>query len=264
MATFSDLVMKAYDIYGSNLGIKSVRLPLVQGGNRFVDLRDFHFFLKDEPLPSKVWKERDEAMKAGKIQHCVPFRGGFYSYTNGKQYDTVDEWYEAIADGFYGEVHPPMEDVLLYGRRRADGLAYELTYGEMVEKLSELLSGTLYERKPDSWDTLAMTKGFPTLGRKGLKLYYKDPQLNHIIKTCIVRNENYVPKWTPEMPRYVVPISNPTGDRNQPVFRLAATVAEIHPHLSLEHVYLETLKKFEGYMFPQRALVPLSDLLLKE
>lgn len=260
MTTLNELVMKAYDAYGSTLGIKSVSLPLVQGGNRFVDVRDFHFFLKDEPLPSNVWTERNEAMKAGKIQHCVPFRGGFYSYTNGKQYESLDDWYKFAAVPIYGETLPPMKTVLLYGRRKTSGLAYELTFGEMVEKLNELLSIKLYQPEADSWDTLA--KVFPHgVGRKGLKLYYKDPELNAILKTSIVKNDSYVAKWTPELPRYVVPVLNPKGDGTQPVFRLAASVSEIHPHLLLNDIYLEGSKQFEGYPSNHRVLVPLTELL---
>jgi hypothetical protein len=260
MTTLNELVMKAYDAYGSTLGIKSVQLPLVQGGNRFVTVRDFHFFLKDEPLPSRMWTERNEAMKAGKVQHAIPFKGGIYSYTNGNQYETLDHWYKSAATYIYGDSLPPMETVLLYGRRNSNGLAYELTYGEMVQKLNELLSVNIYQKEADSWDTLA--KVFPHgVGRKGLKLYYKDPELNYIVKTAVMKNAVYVVGWTPDKPRYVVPARSKQADGNQHAFRLTATVSEIHPHLLLEDVYLEGTKKLEGCLFPTTVLIPLAELL---
>ena len=263
MATFNDIVKKAYDYYGTSLGIKSVQLPIQQGTNNFHYIGDFHFFLKDEPLalnkPGVQYKNRMD----GKAPHCNPFRDRFYCYTNGKSYDTLDDWYMDVGTPLYGEVLPPLTDVLRYGRRMLNGLAYELSYDEMVEKLTELTTMPLYKKEDDSWDTLA--KAFPKrVGRKGLKLYYKDPELDSLIMTYVMKNgTSVVADWNPSMPRYVVPIQNKSGDGKSPVYRYTTSVSEIHPHLLLDDIYLEGLKHFEGHTLHHRALIPLSELLAK-
>lgn len=261
MPTVNDIVLKAYDIYGSSLGIKSVVLPKANKPNLFLRISDFYFFLKDEPLPAKTWEEQDKLKNAGKISHCVPFRGGFYCYTNGKQYKTLADWYCDNGRPLYGKSLPPLEEVLLYGRRNQNGLAYELTYTQLLEKLNTLLSGKLYEQEANSWDTLV--KMLPRgIGRNGLKLYYKDPELNAILKTAILKNQS--PDWTPEMPRYVVPIRNKYGDGQQPIFRYTNSVDEVHPSLSLDNIFIETHKIFDEYKLSQTVLVPLMELLPKE
>jgi hypothetical protein len=261
MATFNDLVKKAYDIYGSSMGIKSVLLPTAKNVNQFITLKDFHFFLKDEPLPPDTWKERQALKDQGKAHHAIPFREGFYDYTVGKQYATLEEWYEDIKQSYYGENAPKMEDVLLYGKRmgsRYNHLSYELTYGDMVEKLTELTSVKTYDTQLDSWDELV--KSFPErVNPRGLKIYYKDPELNVLVRTSLFAAKLRY-NWDPSKPKYVVAVQNKTAP-DAPVVREADTVSAIHPSLSLEDIYLETYKKFDGYTLQHRVLVSLADIL---
>lgn len=261
MSTFNDLVKKAYDIYGTSLGIKSIRLPMAANVNRFVTLTDFHFFLKDEPLPPDTYKERQALKDQGKAHHCVPSKDGFYDYTVGKSYNTLESWYDDIKASYYGEKAPEMEGVILYGRRMGsyyNYLSYEVPYGEMVEKLTQLTSVDRYDTQLDSWDELV--KVFPeSIGRKGLKIYYKDPELNYMVKTSLIDKKNQY-GWEPSKPKYVVAVQNKLA-KDSTVWREADTVSAIHPSLSLEDIYLESYKQFEGYPQSHRILVPLADIL---
>lgn len=260
MSTFNDLVLKAYDIYGSTLGIKSVQLPKADKPNQFLRLSDFHFFLKDEPLPSPLWKVRHDVQMEGKAHHCVPFRGGFYDYTDGKNYTSLQDWYDAVKEPLYGDNAPEIEDVLLYGRRHSNGLAYELTYGEMVEKLSELTGIPVRNQEADSWDTV-MKSIRENHSKKRLKLYYRDPEHNCLVASCIMPAKTMTgEEWSPEKPKYIVPIMN--KDPDKPVYRYTTSVAEIDPSLTLGDVFMERMKIFEGYLAYQRVLTPLSEIVI--
>ncbi len=132
----SQLVSKAYTTYGSSLGVKSFKIQEIPNSNTFVMMSDFYFFLKDEPYPSTVWKENDEMRRANKVHHCAVWKNGFYDYTDGKLYPTLEEWFESAKKGIYGEKDVPLEEVLLFGRRKPGLPAFELTVSDLKKKLN--------------------------------------------------------------------------------------------------------------------------------
>jgi hypothetical protein len=134
-STISDLVSKAYNLYGSSLGVKSVTIRAIPNSNNYITMSDFYFFLKDEPYPSPVWKENDQMRQDNKVHHCAVWRNGFYDYTNGRLYPTIEEWFEEAKKGVYGEKDVPIEDVLLFGRRKASGETYEMTIADLKKKI---------------------------------------------------------------------------------------------------------------------------------
>jgi hypothetical protein len=136
MTTISQLVSKAYTTYGSSLGVKSFKIQEIPNSNNFVLMTDFYFFLKDEPYPSTIWKENDEMRQANKVHHCAVWKNGFYDYTDGKLYPTLEEWFEQAKKGIYGDKDVPLEDVLRFGRRKAGLPAFELTLTELKKKLN--------------------------------------------------------------------------------------------------------------------------------
>ena len=257
MAELSELVRKAYDIYGSTLGIPSVTVPMADYTNQFKRISDFHFFLKGEPLPPLQWEQRRKLINESKIHHCSPSKKGFYDYIDGKTYETLEVWYEEIKKAIYGESAPPFKEAILYGRRERNGLAYEMTYEDLVAKLTQLTSVNRFEKKSDTWDTLF--QNFPThISRRGLRLYYKHPELETMFVTRVMNNRlNY--GWNPEKPRYTVPVMN--QGNAQPIYSYTKSVSELHPFISLEDIYIETSKKYEGYLLDQRVLIPLSELI---
>lgn len=258
MTELNQLVRKAYDIYGTSLGIKSVSVPMAAYTNQFKRLSDFHFFLKGEPLPPLQWEQRRKLTSEGKIHHCSPTKSGFYDYIDGNTYDTLESWYEAIKDAIYGEAAPPFKEAILYGRRERNGLAYEMTYEDLVAKLTELTTVNQFEKKSDTWD--ALFQNYPKqITHKGLRLYYKHPELETLVVTHLMNNRvSY--DWNPEKPRYTVPVMNKTS-ANLPVWSHTTSVSELHPFISLEDIYIETNKKYDDYVFDQRVLIPLSELL---
>jgi hypothetical protein len=135
-STISQLVSKAYTTYGSSLGVKSFKVQEIPNSNNFVMMSDFYFFLKDEPYPSTVWKENDEMKQANKVHHCAVWKNGFYDYTDGKLYPTLEEWFEQAKKGIYGDRNVSIEEVLLFGRRKAGLPAFELTVADLKKKFN--------------------------------------------------------------------------------------------------------------------------------
>lgn len=133
--TISQLVTKAYTIYGSSLGVKSFKIQEIPNSNNFIFMTDFYFFLKDEPYPSTVWKENDEMRQANKVHHCAVWKNGFYDYTSGKIYPSLEEWFEQAKKGIYGDKEVVLEDVLRFGRRKPGQPAFELTVHDLKKKL---------------------------------------------------------------------------------------------------------------------------------
>ncbi len=135
-STISQLVSKAYTTYGSSLGVKSFKVQEIPNSNNFILMSDFYFFLKDEPYPSTVWKENDEMKQAIKEHHCAVWKNGFYDYTDGKLYPTLEEWFEQAKKGIYGDKNVSIEEVLLFGRRKPGLPAFELTVSDLKKKLN--------------------------------------------------------------------------------------------------------------------------------
>jgi hypothetical protein len=135
-SSISQLVSKAYTTYGSSLGVKSFKVQEIPNSNNFILMSDFYFFLKDEPYPSTVWKENDEMKQANKVHHCAVWKNGFYDYTDGKLYPTLEEWFEQAKKGIYGDKNVSIEDVLLFGRRKPGLPAFELTVSDLKKKLN--------------------------------------------------------------------------------------------------------------------------------
>lgn len=134
-STVSELVSKAYKMYGSSLGVKSHKIQEIPNSNSFTILSDFYFFLKDEPYPSTVWEENNQMRKDNKVHHCAVWKNGFYDYTSGRVYPTIEEWFEDAKKGVYGDKHVPLEEVLLFGRRKAGGPAVEMTLADLKKKI---------------------------------------------------------------------------------------------------------------------------------
>jgi hypothetical protein len=70
------------------------------------------------------------------VHHCAVWKTGFYDYTNGRVYPTIEEWFEEAKKGIYGDKEVPIEEVLLFGRRKANGQAFELTVADLKKKIN--------------------------------------------------------------------------------------------------------------------------------
>lgn len=257
MTELHQLVRKAYTIYGPTLGIQSVKIPVEKYTNVFKTLKNFHFFLKGEASPPATWRERQTLINEQKISHCCPCKGGYYDYLQNKMYTTLEEWYNEVKDGVYGDSPvPPFEEAIAYGRRSPSQICFQMNYEDLIAKLRELVQVNTFEKKSDSWDTLF--ENYPDrISEKGLRLYYKHPELNTMICTRLLNRKLHY-TWTPDKPRYEVAVMNSKPD--QPVWRYATSISELHPSLSIEDIYVEQNKLFDGYIFPQRALIPISQI----
>lgn len=98
-------------------------------------MSDYYFFLKDEPYPSSLWKVNDQMRQDNKIHHCAVWQNGFYDYTSGRLYPTIEEWFEKAKSGIYGDRNVPIEEVLVFGRRKAGGPSIEVTLRDLAKKV---------------------------------------------------------------------------------------------------------------------------------